>query len=82
MTVSCDQCKPVTRKNTAAGWLDGGTTTYGSNLNEKGRATISTSLVSDIQSNISNSIFNYTSLLVPLPQLPGTTRPIPPIVIS
>ena len=82
MALSHYQHESVTRKKTAAGWLDGGTPPSGFNLNDQGHAFIITSLVSAIKENISNSIFNSTSGLFSLPPLLGNTPHIPPMVIT
>ena len=70
MKLSHYQRESVTQKKTAAGWLYDGTPPHGFNLNGKGLAVISSSLVSDIQANTRNTKFNSTSGLVPLSPVP------------
>ena len=82
MALSFNKRKPVKQENTDSGWLGGGTATSRFTLNEQVNAFISTSLVSDIQTNISNTNFTYTYVLITLPPVPGTTTHIPPILTT
>ena len=82
MALSRDQRESVTWKKTDAGWFYGVTPPYRLTLNEKKFSVINTSLISAIHENISNSKFNSTSGLFPLPTLPGPTPPIPPMAMT
>ena len=75
-----NQCESVTHNKSDIGWLYGGTPPYVFTHNKQLCAMISTSLVSEIQSNTSKNKFAYTSGLVILPSVTGSTIPILPLV--